>query len=192
MERQKTARYIYQLRKEKNLTQKQLAEKVYVTDKAVSKWERGLGTPDVSLLPLLAGALGVTADDILNGGPISRLDNVDAVSVSVGESTQAERENAPAIGVVANTVDGCDTNSKAKRFIEKRHVRVFIIMPIIWACLFSAVSILYIISTILADISIMPIMFLTLLFPWFVFSSVTGFIPLAICYAWHRLSPVKK
>ena len=48
--------FLAQLRREKGWTQKDLAEKLYVSDKAVSKWERGLSVPDVSLLlhiPLL-------------------------------------------------------------------------------------------------------------------------------------------
>jgi transcriptional regulator with XRE-family HTH domain len=49
------------------MTQKQLAEKLNITDKAVSKWERGLGYPDVSILSSLAEVLGVTANELLNG-----------------------------------------------------------------------------------------------------------------------------
>ena len=52
--------FIAVLRKEKNLTQKDLAEKLGVTDKAVSKWERGLGCPDVSLLEALSKILNVS------------------------------------------------------------------------------------------------------------------------------------
>lgn len=47
------------LRLEKGLTQRALAEKIGVGDKAVSKWERGMGCPDVTLLPALAACLGV-------------------------------------------------------------------------------------------------------------------------------------
>ncbi len=61
------AKYISELRKSKNMTQKQLAEKLSITDKAVSKWERGLGYPDITTLPLLAEILGVTVDELLNG-----------------------------------------------------------------------------------------------------------------------------
>lgn len=46
----KTGHLIYQLRKEKNLTQLQLAKLMNLSDKTISKWERGLGCPDVSLL----------------------------------------------------------------------------------------------------------------------------------------------
>lgn len=52
-------------REQNHLTQAAFAKKLDVTDKAVSKWERGLSYPDVSLLPRLANVLGVTADDLL-------------------------------------------------------------------------------------------------------------------------------
>ena len=58
---------ILRLRKEKNLTQKQLAELIDVSDKTISKWERGLGCPDVSLLNRLSEVLGISVDKILSG-----------------------------------------------------------------------------------------------------------------------------
>lgn len=57
--------YIRSLRTENNLTQQGLAERLHVTDKAVSKWERGLSLPDVLLFPKLAEELGVTVADLL-------------------------------------------------------------------------------------------------------------------------------
>ena len=54
-------------RKEKKLTQKELAEKLFISDKAVSKWERGLSLPDVSLLIPLADILGITVTELLEG-----------------------------------------------------------------------------------------------------------------------------
>lgn len=59
--------FLVQLRKEKDLTQKQLAEMLYISDKAVSKWERGLSLPDISLVIPLAKILGVTATELLSG-----------------------------------------------------------------------------------------------------------------------------
>ncbi|MGN0628229.1 MAG: helix-turn-helix domain-containing protein [Oscillospiraceae bacterium] len=59
------------LRKERNMTQRELAEKLNVTDKAVSKWERGLSCPDVSSLPKLAEALGVPVETLLDAAPKS-------------------------------------------------------------------------------------------------------------------------
>ncbi len=67
MDQIKTGKLIYTLRRELHLTQSQLAEQLHVSNKAVSKWERGLGCPDVSLLPLLADALGVGLEELLAG-----------------------------------------------------------------------------------------------------------------------------
>ena len=53
------------LRHEKKLTQRALAEQLHVTDKAVSRWERGLGYPDFQLLDPLCQALGVSVERLL-------------------------------------------------------------------------------------------------------------------------------
>ena len=66
-----TGRFISQLRKENGLTQAELAEKLNVTDKAVSKWETGRSAPDVSMLIPLSENLGVTVTEILKGEKIS-------------------------------------------------------------------------------------------------------------------------
>jgi transcriptional regulator with XRE-family HTH domain len=63
----KIAQFISELRKEKKFTQRELAEQLGVTDKAVSKWERGLSYPDISLLSKLSNVLGVTVSELLNG-----------------------------------------------------------------------------------------------------------------------------
>ena len=67
----KTGRLIRQLRTERKLTQKQLAEHLHVSDKAVSKWERGNGCPDLSLLSALADLFG-TDIRVLLAGEFSR------------------------------------------------------------------------------------------------------------------------
>ena len=59
--------FIKTVRKEKGLTQKQLADKMGISDKTISKWERGCGMPEVSLWKDLSGALGVNIEDILKG-----------------------------------------------------------------------------------------------------------------------------
>lgn len=59
---------IRSLRREKGLTQRELAQAVGVGDKAVSKWETGSGCPDVSLLPALSDTLGVDMASLLSGG----------------------------------------------------------------------------------------------------------------------------
>ena len=67
MEREKTGALIAAARKEKNLTQRELAKSLHVSDRAVSKWERGAGFPDVGLLEPLGSALGLSVLDLLRG-----------------------------------------------------------------------------------------------------------------------------
>lgn len=69
MTAQGTGPLIRALRQQRGLTQKQLAETLMVSDKAVSKWERGAGLPDISLLPELSAVLGVETDRLLAGSP---------------------------------------------------------------------------------------------------------------------------
>lgn len=67
MNNESMADFICEMRKAKNLTQKQLAEQLNITDKAISKWERGMGYPDITMLVPLAEILGVTTNELLNG-----------------------------------------------------------------------------------------------------------------------------
>lgn len=66
-----TGKVIKELRENKNLTQKQLAEKLMVSDKAISKWENNRGLPDISMLSSLASALGVSVAELLVGEVIT-------------------------------------------------------------------------------------------------------------------------
>jgi len=70
MNYERIGKFIQEKRKEKGLTQKELAKKLNLTDKAVSKWERGLGCPDVSILEILAQELDVSVLEILKGRTI--------------------------------------------------------------------------------------------------------------------------
>lgn len=67
MDNGKIGELIHRLLRERGLTQLQLAECLGVSDKAVSKWERGLGCPELSLLPELAEALEVDMGKLLSG-----------------------------------------------------------------------------------------------------------------------------
>lgn len=67
IDNEKFGAFLVQLRKEKDMTQKELAERLYVSDKAVSKWERGLSLPDIALLQPLAEALGISVTEVLSG-----------------------------------------------------------------------------------------------------------------------------
>ncbi|MBQ3394010.1 MAG: helix-turn-helix domain-containing protein [Oscillospiraceae bacterium] len=70
MDRYVTGSIIKKLREDRNMTQEQLAERIYVSSKAVSKWETGHGFPDVSLLEPLAKALGISVIELLSGEDI--------------------------------------------------------------------------------------------------------------------------
>lgn len=67
MDCNRVGRLIFSLRKENNLTQKQLADALNISDKTISKWERGLGCPDVSLLHELSNVLSINIEKILLG-----------------------------------------------------------------------------------------------------------------------------
>lgn len=72
MDHTKIGGLIRRLRQERGLTQRQLAERMGISDKAVSKWERGLGCPDLSLLPELSDIFHVDLDQLLAGELDSR------------------------------------------------------------------------------------------------------------------------
>lgn len=71
MDQKKTGAFIAQCRKEKNLTQMQLAELLGITSQAVSKWENGRGMPDVSLLQPLCDVLDISLNELFSGEHIS-------------------------------------------------------------------------------------------------------------------------
>ena len=73
MDRYVTGAVIRKLRENKKMTQEELAEKIFVSSKAVSKWETGQGFPDISLLEPLAGALGISVIELLSGEDVKNL-----------------------------------------------------------------------------------------------------------------------
>ncbi len=71
----KIGRFIAACRKESGLTQLQLAEKLNITDKAISKWERGIAMPDTSIMLSLCDILGISVNELLNGEKIDMENN---------------------------------------------------------------------------------------------------------------------
>ena len=67
MDQRKTGKFIAQIRKEKGLTQRELAEKLLISDKTVSKWECGNGLPEVALMSPLCEVLEITVNELLAG-----------------------------------------------------------------------------------------------------------------------------
>ena len=88
--------FVAQLRKERGLTQKELAQRLHVTDKAVSKWETGRGFPDLKLLEPLAQALDVSLVELLQGtrNPSPTLTQAEAGQAAVRAMRQSERATA--------------------------------------------------------------------------------------------------
>lgn len=83
MDNIKTGTLIKELRKEKGMTQKDLADLLHITDKAVSKWERGLCAPDISLLEPLSDALGASIIELIEGERIIQDEHIEEIEVSV-------------------------------------------------------------------------------------------------------------
>ena len=71
MNQEAIGKFIAACRKEKNLTQMQLAEKLNITNRAVSKWETGKSCPDVSIMMKLCDILGITVNELLSAERIS-------------------------------------------------------------------------------------------------------------------------
>ena len=67
----KTGNYIAGLRKEKNMTQRELAERINVSDKTISKWETGKSMPDLDCIGKLCETLGVSVNEIISGESLS-------------------------------------------------------------------------------------------------------------------------
>lgn len=75
MDQLKIGRFVAECRKQKSLTQMQLAEKLGITDKAISKWERGIAMPDSSIMLELCGILGINVNELLSGEKINMENN---------------------------------------------------------------------------------------------------------------------
>ncbi len=113
MDYQKVGLLIATLRKEKGLTQKDLSNKLGITDRAVSKWERGLGCPDVSLLDDLSKILEVSILEILKG---RRLDKDEIANNK-------------------NIIDSMNYSKESVKYKIKRYCNIISIVLIILICL---------------------------------------------------------
>ena len=76
MDQKKIGKYIAEKRKDLGLTQLQLAEKLNMSDKSVSKWERGVCLPDVSVYTKLCGTLGISLNEFLAGEDLTEMEIV--------------------------------------------------------------------------------------------------------------------
>ncbi len=83
LDKEKFGNYIATLRKKNNMTQKELAQKLFISDKAVSKWERGQSLPDIIMLTPLAEVLGVTVAELLNCGEMEESKDMGTSQVDI-------------------------------------------------------------------------------------------------------------
>ena len=88
----KIGRFIAECRKKANLTQMQLAEKLGITDKAVSKWERGVAMPDTSIMLELCDILNINVNELLSGEKID-MENTDQKNEQLVLDMAKELEN---------------------------------------------------------------------------------------------------
>ena len=93
MEPTRIGRFIAERRKALGLTQRQLAEQLSVSDKAVSKWETGRGLPDVLLMPPLCAVLGITVNDLLSGERVGEGDYQKKAEENMMELMRENAEN---------------------------------------------------------------------------------------------------
>ena len=93
MDQVKIGRFIAECRKRENLTQMQLAEKLNITDRAVSKWERGKAMPDSSIMLDLCKILKITVNDLLSGEMVSMENYNNEMENKLIEMVKEKEEN---------------------------------------------------------------------------------------------------
>ncbi|MBQ8720143.1 MAG: helix-turn-helix transcriptional regulator [Clostridia bacterium] len=93
MDQIKIGRFIAECRKRQNLTQMQLAERLNITDRAVSKWECGKAMPDTSIMLELCDILGISVNELLYGEKISMENNTKNEQILLDMAKELERKN---------------------------------------------------------------------------------------------------
>lgn len=92
MNQEKTGKFIASLRKEQGLTQAVLAERLGITDRAVSKWETGKCLPDAAIMPELCEILGISVNELLAGEKIAMDDYKEIAEKNLADSIRLENE----------------------------------------------------------------------------------------------------
>lgn len=92
MDQIKIGKFIATRRKEQNLTQMQLAEKLGITDRAVSKWENGKALPDATIMLELCGILGISVNDLLTGEVVTMENYNENMEKNLLEALEAKQK----------------------------------------------------------------------------------------------------
>ena len=92
MDQIKIGKFIQEKRKEKNLTQSDLSEKLGVTDRAISKWENGVCLPDVGTMPELCSILDISINDLFSGEKVDMKNNEKKLEENLLEMARAKEQ----------------------------------------------------------------------------------------------------
>ena len=92
MDQIKIGKFIQQKRKEKNITQSELAEKLNISDRAISKWENGNCLPDAGNMPILCDILDITINDLFSGEKVDMKNNEKKYEDNLLEMTRLKEE----------------------------------------------------------------------------------------------------
>lgn len=128
MDQTKIGKFISENRKKKNLTQEQLAERLNISKNAVSKWERGLNLPDVSLMPALCDILEITLNELFAG---EQIDEEKYRSVADQNLLQALEHSTFTLKEKIHFY---------KKKWRKEHIRKFILCFVSWCILIIALK----------------------------------------------------
>lgn len=148
MNQEKIGKFIAEKRKEKKLTQEQLAEKLNISKNAVSKWERGLNLPDVSIMQYLCKILNITLNELF-----------------IGEKILDEQYKEVADNNLLNALENSSFSLKEKiEFYKKKwrkdHISKIILCCISWVVLIIVLKFQNIGGYIIGTISVMLAMLL--------------------------------
>ena len=104
MDPKKTGTIISDARKNMNMTQKELADKLYVSDKAVSKWERGLCFPDISVLIPLTEILNISLYDLLRGERMKKSEVEETLKNTISYSNSELKRNKKKYTIISSII----------------------------------------------------------------------------------------
>ena len=138
MDQVKIGKFIAQCRKEKNMTQAELAEKLNITDRAISKWETGKGMPDSSIMLELCDELDISVNELLSGEMI-RMDNYNKVAEENFIKFQKEKEDSDKRLLFTEIIIGSIVTIS---FLLMIFLSIFAIENIVWKTITIIVGIL--------------------------------------------------
>ena len=136
MDQVRIGKFIAKCRKEKNMTQAELAEKLNITDRAISKWETGKGMPDSSIMLDLCKELNITVNELLSGEMI-KMENYDRKAEENFIKLQKEKEDSDKRLLFTETIIGTIITIS---FLLMIFLSIFAIENIVWKVITMVIS----------------------------------------------------